>query len=188
MLGRAINNLGWVAALQGETERIPTFFEEAVALARATDPSPLLSASLIGLALGRRTAGRVREGLPLLAEAITLAKTFKVGEQLADALTEAAASSETLGDADQAARLLGAGEAIRDQIGYVDESVFRAIYESSRARVSSRLTAARLAAAWAEGKEMTSDEAAEYALRAIRDLTALQQMLLSESAGNEVTR
>jgi predicted ATPase len=173
MLGRALNNLGWVAALQGETERIPTLFEEAVALARATDPSPLLSACLIGLALGRRTAGRVREGLPLLAEAITLARTFKVGEQLADALAEAAASSETLGDADQAARLLGAVEAIRDEIGYVDDSIFRAIHESSHVRASSRLKAPRLAEARAEGKEMTSDEAAECALRAIRDhLTA----------------
>ena len=72
----------------------------------------------------------------------------------------------TQGQAEQAAWLLGAAEAPREIIGAPVPPVDRAGYDSQVAAMRSQLDEARFAAAWAEGRAMTIEEAVEYALQA----------------------
>ena len=65
---------------------------------------------------------------------------------------------------EHAARLLGAGKALNDTVGFHEKSnaqdnLYRAIEDARRA-----LTPHAFAAAWAEGQAMTSEQAAAYAL------------------------
>ena len=68
------------------------------------------------------------------------------------------------GQLEQAARLGGASEALREANDIVIPPIDRAPYEGSVAAVRSQLDEATFAAAWAEGRAMTLEQAVAYAL------------------------
>jgi hypothetical protein len=59
---------------------------------------------------------------------------------------------------------LGAAEALRETIGLPLAPVDRAAYERNVAAVRAQFDAASFAAAWAEGRAMTLEQAIAYAL------------------------
>jgi hypothetical protein len=65
---------------------------------------------------------------------------------------------------EQAARLFGAAEALREQSGYLLEPLTRAEYEEAAAQVRAQLDPAVFETAWAEGHAMTEEEAINSAL------------------------
>ena len=66
----------------------------------------------------------------------------------------------------EAARLLGAASAIRQQLGLVRRPVDHASFEDGRTRAAEQLDSAEFAAAWTEGEALTIDEVVAYASRA----------------------
>jgi DNA-binding CsgD family transcriptional regulator len=67
----------------------------------------------------------------------------------------------TTGDALWAARLWGAAESLREAIGRPMPPVYRAEYERSVAAARAQLGEKAFAAAWAEGRTMTPEQALE---------------------------
>jgi predicted ATPase/DNA-binding SARP family transcriptional activator len=65
---------------------------------------------------------------------------------------------------EEAARLFGAAETLREQDGFLLEPLPRAEYEEAIAHVRTRLETAAFEAAWAEGQAMTETEAVAFAL------------------------
>ena len=65
----------------------------------------------------------------------------------------------------EAARLLGAAEAMRQRIGVVRFKIYDAEYESSVAALRDAMGEEDFAAAWAEGAALSTDEAVAYAQR-----------------------
>ena len=67
-------------------------------------------------------------------------------------------------DYEEAARLFGAAEALREQHGYLLEPLPHTEYEEAVAQVRMQLETAVFEAAWAEGQGMTEGEAIAFAL------------------------
>jgi hypothetical protein len=64
----------------------------------------------------------------------------------------------------RAARLFGAATALREAIGAPRPPAFRSYHEHNLTTVRDRLGQAAFEKAWAEGREMTLEEAIKYAL------------------------
>ena len=65
----------------------------------------------------------------------------------------------------RAARLFGAAAALREEIGAPRPPAFRSYHERNLTAVLDRLGQGAFEKAWAEGREMTLEEAIEYALK-----------------------
>jgi hypothetical protein len=69
-----------------------------------------------------------------------------------------------MGQPVRAARLFGAAEGLRARIGAIGQPIERAVYADSVASVRTQLNQKTFAAAWAEGRAMTLEQAIAYAL------------------------
>jgi hypothetical protein len=65
---------------------------------------------------------------------------------------------------EKAARLFGASEALREALGTPLPGSYRANYERNLSSMRKQLDEASVAAAWAEGRAMTMEQAIAYAL------------------------
>src|SRR5262249_31139291 len=79
-------------------------------------------------------------------------------------------------DQEQAARLLGAAESLREQNGYLLEPLPRAEYEETLAQVRAQLGPAAFETAWAEGQAMTEAEVVTAALDYVQALIVVVRL------------
>ena len=153
------NLLGRLALSQGDVDTARSLLEESVAISKeigtrwGTAQSLCVLAS-VGARLGEFAAAHV-----LYEESVAIAR--KVGskwlipfclEGLADVVA-------VQGELTWAPRLWGAAEALRDAIGAPLPPVYQADYERSLAAVRSSLGENAFAAAWAEGRLMSPEQA-----------------------------
>jgi hypothetical protein len=82
-------------------------------------------------------------------------------------LDTAAVLTTALGRASETARLLGAAERLREELGSVRESFEQGQHESATASARATLGAEAFASEFEEGRTMSLEEAAEFALTAI---------------------
>jgi non-specific serine/threonine protein kinase len=166
--GAAIE-LGFLAVAwrdQGDHERAKPLAERGLALSREVGERQTITAALYTLATlaqAERDHERARdlyeEGLELSAELGNEADTA----HCLDGLASIAGAEDTVV---RAARLWGAEEALLEKI---EASVYiyvpdRSLHQSRVAAARARLGEEAFAAAWAEGRAMTPEQAIEYAL------------------------
>jgi predicted ATPase/class 3 adenylate cyclase len=116
-LAAALTNLGQVESDAGNFDRATQVLQEALALDRKQGDMLGVAVdqqSLAGVAL---RAGRAREALGLLSGMVDYAGSCGDPELLATTLEMCAAVTAELGEAQRAARLTGAAEAIRHKTG-----------------------------------------------------------------------
>jgi predicted ATPase/DNA-binding CsgD family transcriptional regulator len=163
-----LSSLGYEFILQGEQERATTLIEEATTLvrrqgqrARLGGPvkGPLEKLGWAALLLGdqERAKGWHEEHLRLSQE---------LGNKLiaAESLEGLACAVGTKGEAERAAKLFGAAQALREAIGYQQSPGERAMQEPYSVASRSRLDEAAWEAAQAEGRAMGLEQAIDYAL------------------------
>ena len=104
-----------------------------------------------------RAGGLYRESLALQRE---------VGEKrdIAECLEGLAGVAGEQGRAERATRLLGAAEALREEVGAPLPPADRARYERSVAAVRAGLDEETFESAWAQGRAMPLEQAVAYAL------------------------
>jgi predicted ATPase/transcriptional regulator with XRE-family HTH domain len=96
---------------------------------------------------------------------------FSNREFSVDRLVIAGKLACALGDYPQASRLLGAGEAVRAQVGYVLEPLPRAEYEQAVAETRGQMGEAAFQHAWAEGQALNEADAVAEALAYVEKLS-----------------
>jgi non-specific serine/threonine protein kinase len=152
--------------MEGDLDSAVAQFEESLALCRELGDLRYTSMSLFALGLTELLREHLDLGAALLEEGARI--TRELGDRLgviyfAWVLGKVAALREK---PVRAARLWGAAEALREQMGmslsYLD--LVQSGYEQDLATVRSTLDEASFDAAWAEGREMSPEEAIEYAL------------------------
>lgn len=99
----------------------------------------------------------------LLGESLAASRELGDGEGIAMCLAGLAGIAGVEGQPERAARLFGAAQALYERIGAVDRSD-RARYDPNISGVRAQLSEEVLAAAWAEGRSMTLEQAIAYAL------------------------
>jgi len=151
--------LGLIAVSEGHYSTAQTVLEQSLALLRQLDDKRSVTMSLIGLtdiALDRRDTATARvfieEALAVLSE---------VGDRwfMALSLESFAAVAVAERQAEPAARLFGAAEALRELIQAPLPVSRRALYERYLAAARALLDGATFTRAWAEGRRMTPQQA-----------------------------
>jgi predicted ATPase/DNA-binding SARP family transcriptional activator/DNA-binding CsgD family transcriptional regulator len=166
-VGMSLTNLGHVALLQRDFERVKALSEEALAFADELGsagveiaPSNLLNLGLAALGLGEH-----ERAMGPFEEALAMSQDMGRTPQVIEILEGMASLAGAMGTATRAARLWGAAEAAREVTGI---SVFTPdeweLHEPHLASARSQLGEPAWKATLAEGRAMSLDEAAEYAL------------------------
>jgi predicted ATPase/DNA-binding CsgD family transcriptional regulator/ribosomal protein S18 acetylase RimI-like enzyme len=162
--GLALDILGSVALQRGEHTLAAGLFEQALTQFQDLGEKEGIANSLLNLG----TAALRREDRAVAAKLLRECLTHfrEMGEKRGVALSfeRLAELSISLGRLEEAARLFGAAEAIREAIGAPRWSAERSAYERGLATVRTGLDPQTFNVAWAGGRRLTIDAAIDAAL------------------------
>ncbi|MBE0475639.1 MAG: DUF4062 domain-containing protein [Coriobacteriia bacterium] len=156
--------LGEIALTEGDAVRAETMLREAVALARSIESDHMTGVTLCEMGFAAFTAGDRDPARSAFTEAAGLLLGIYSREGLADCLDGFAAVSLADGDAEDAAALLGAADATREQIGFGASLTRDSIVAEVSPRARRALGDDAFREAYARGKAMRTREAVEGAL------------------------
>jgi tetratricopeptide (TPR) repeat protein len=147
------SNMGALALMQGDYERVIALCEEGLALYEKRGLRDMMLQPLFNMGVATLLQDRPSEALGFFATALELVRDLDSEVDLMYILTGQAAVHAALGDAEQAATLLGAAQAAAERTGVTLEP-----FEADAA----------YAAALAAGRDLSPDDAAAYATAAQR--------------------
>jgi len=156
--------LAAVAEKQGQHRRAVALAEEGLRLAREMGHSSSTAIALSRLGQMVFRGGDYQRALALFQESLVLRRTLGSREGVARSLVGLASVALAQARPEHAARLFGAAEAMRDLVNAPLPPADRVDYERQLAALQKELDETTFAAAWAEGRAMTLEQAIEYAL------------------------
>jgi len=139
--------------------------KEALSLIEDTADPAIISYTLRWIGFVALQQGDYQHAVELFMESLRLSREVGFRVTVLMCLLGLADVFSDLKRDDRAARLFGAAEALRAAIGHLLAPQDQAESEGRLASTRSRLGAATFAAAWAEGRAMTQEQAVEYALK-----------------------
>lgn len=163
-LGIALSNLADLFLAQGDYRRARAHTEESLELFREVGDERKVVESIAALGTVASREGRRDDAEAFLREGLEYAGAMVDKELAIWCAGELAALAVDAGDAERAARLLGAIETLREETGHAAQPEERRIDEQTRSAVASELGEERFAAAVLIGREMTFEQTVVYAL------------------------
>jgi predicted ATPase/class 3 adenylate cyclase len=157
--------LGSMVHGKGDGDRAKALSAESLALMRQAGDKWSIAMRLLVLANGAASEGDYPRARTLCQEGLTLSQELKDKRGLAWFINVLAAVAAAQGQAQQAARLLGAAEGLLDAIGSAFEGGTDSHHERCVTATRTALGDEAFAAAWAEGRAMTLDQALACARR-----------------------
>jgi non-specific serine/threonine protein kinase len=160
----ALNGLGYIASVLGNHAEARAYHEESLAIMRDLGDRRNVARSLAHLGsaeIHRRDHARARA---LVAESLAIIRELGDALELIRSLKVAVDFELTVGNTGRAARLQGAIDALRDSIGVPLSPRERGDYAVKVTTMRVALGELELAAAWAEGRAMSLEQAVAYAL------------------------
>ena len=157
-----IGNLAWE---HGDLEGARLHFEQALAARRELGVARGIVESLVRLALVAAQQGDHGAALAFFRQGLTAEHEPYESTDLASCMERLAAFAGQQRATSRAARLYGAAEAFREAEGCPVPGDDREDYDTSVASLRDAMDEATLSSAWAEGREMTWEEAVAYALQ-----------------------
>ena len=166
LVGNSLSNLGHPALLQGDYEKVKSLSEEALEFAHELGSSGVEFAptALINLGLAELGLGEHERAAGSFQEALLVSRDMGVKPQVIDTLEGMASLAGAMGKATRAAQLWGAAEAAREVAGLPLSTGELTLHKPHLASARSQLGETAWEEALAEGRAMSLDEAAEYAL------------------------
>jgi hypothetical protein len=156
------NALGWVLDHLGDRPARRRILQESLLEARDQGDSALAAYTLDELAFFARDEGRFEDGLSMLAEALRLKRELELPSSMVESLCRFARMLAASGVAEKAGVLLGAAQALRQEIGgfawVVEEN------EITLAELGALIDGPALADALEKGRMLTLDQAVAVAL------------------------
>jgi predicted ATPase/DNA-binding SARP family transcriptional activator/DNA-binding CsgD family transcriptional regulator len=187
LIGIALSNLGYTAVLQRDYERARALSEEALALAHELGSADVdfIHETLVNLGLAALGQGERERADASFDEA--LAVGWKAGRKpsVINTLEGMASLAGVLGEATRAANLWGAAQAAREATGIALPPNERALHEPYLDAAHSQFGEGLWEEALAEGRAMSLEEAAEYALAREPDHTTPSFTASEESSSSE---
>jgi predicted ATPase/DNA-binding SARP family transcriptional activator len=161
----AINNLGDLSLTLGEYERAGPLFEESLELLRARGDTANVARSLFNLGAVSLMLGRTDEAESLFGESVERARAVEDKEDLVWCLEGYAGLAAATEDGQRAAMLLGAAEALLEEMGAAFKPFERQLHGSTEARARALCGEVSFAEATRRGASMTLDQALDYAAK-----------------------
>ena len=160
----ALRNLGVAISFQGNYSRAVELLEESISLLRGLgDRRVVYSLAQLGRVV--RYQGDFRRTTELLRESLTLGWELGDTWTIAFCLENFASLAGAQEQLEQGSRLFGAAEALREVLSIPIPLSDRDEHDRSLAAVRASLGEEAFAAAWAEGRKMSMEEAIDYALK-----------------------
>jgi len=163
LLANDLAQLGHIARDSTDYDQAATFYGESLAFAREHGEKYTIAYALRNLAvLALHVCDYQRAGT-LFAEGLALRRATPnwVTEECFVGMAEIACAEIRY---ERAACLFGAGDVLREALGLRRSPRMQIRYDETLAATRAGLGAATFAAAWAEGRAMTLEQAVEYAL------------------------
>ena len=123
------------------------------------------ASALIGMCGVRQDGGDLAEASAFGKQALRASAEIDSDSKIVDCFEVMANLATAQGNAQRAAHLFGAGQTLRQAIGFPIEKMDIALYEKSIAAVRAQLDENTFAKAWAEGRAMSKEQAIAYALQ-----------------------
>ncbi len=158
--------LGDVARDQGDDRRARELYEQGLAQARGRGDKHATANVLRGLAHLVRVQDDVEQAEALFKESLACVWELKDQRCACLSIEGLARATASPARAERAARLFGVAEALRERVATRLLPTERESYERDLAAVRAALGEERFAAAWAEGRAMSLEQAVAFALEA----------------------
>ncbi len=163
-IANSLNSLGSVAYTLGDYGRAVALHQESLTLKKEQGDEGGTAAALNSLGRAVAALGDAGRATDLQTEALVLCRAIGDKRLSALCLEALAGIASTQDQPERAARLLGAAEAVRSRIDAPLPLNERSRYERLVESLRVQLEEALFAAAWADGQEMTLDDAIALAL------------------------
>ena len=163
LLGMALNNLGTVALGRGEYERALELFEESLAIGRELQDQDRLARTFGNLGFTTLMLGDVQRARLLLRDSLVAAREIGQVEGIIGGLVGLGAVYARE-DPARAARLLGRADVLCEEAGSDPEQMEDRVRAETEAELRARLGEDAYAAAYAEGRALTLEDALALAL------------------------
>jgi len=166
LAGMTLGSLAYAAVLRGDYERATALSEEALAVAYelGSAGAGIIPEALVNRGLAALGQGDYNRAMASFEEALVMSQNLGLKATVSNALEAMASLAAALGEATRAARLWGVAEASRVVTGIALPSGDWALHEPYLAAARSGLGEAEWEEALGEGRAMSLEEAAEYAL------------------------
>ena len=160
-----LHDLGLVATEQGDYAAARAMFDECLPIFRELGDRTGIAATLAGMGIGALKRGDNGVAAALLKEGLAIFRELSYRDGIADSLERLAEVAMAVSEPGPAARMWGAAERLREEMG-------GPLPPSARVRYDRHVAAARAAMgddaafhrAWQEGRMMTLEQAVEYAM------------------------
>jgi predicted ATPase/DNA-binding SARP family transcriptional activator/DNA-binding CsgD family transcriptional regulator len=162
----SLGNLGITILVHGDPEQATALLDESLALFQEIGDSSNIAISLMNSALAALTQGDHERVRALSQESLKMLQKGEDKQHIPDCLEIMAGGAGAQGWAQRAARLWGAAEAMREDIGVPLQPEDRKLLDPFLTTARSSLGEAVWQAALAEGRAMMPEQAIEYALSA----------------------
>jgi predicted ATPase/class 3 adenylate cyclase len=164
---RCLNGLGDRERIVGDYRKALALYEQALTLCRDASLKARLVASLLNLGQATRHLGDYQRAAGYYAEGLLLAYELGKKSHASGCLTWLAGIAALQGQPLRAARLVGAAQALREPGELTAGPADRAQLDEDLAVVRSALDEQTFAAAAAEGRAMSFEQAVAYALEGL---------------------
>ena len=165
-----IHNLAEVARVTGDYARADLLYRESLSLFQERGELWGVAVNLRWMGEVARLQAQYEQATALYRESLTLCQQLGEKAVITECLEGFAAVAGAQGGqtaSSRSARLWGAAEALRESIGVPIPPVDRVMYEQALATSRARADERMFAAAWAEGRAMTLEQAIAAALESI---------------------
>jgi tetratricopeptide (TPR) repeat protein len=161
----ALGQLGAVSYQASDFSAARKFRTEAALVARAIGDRHTLGLALAGLGQVARAQGKYDESATLFNETLRVSSEIEDQWIMPRALGGLAGASVLAAENRRAARLFGATSAMRSRSGIGESAIsFLAVSERDEIEARTALGPEAFEEAWADGREMTLEQAVAYAL------------------------
>lgn len=160
----SLNNLGEVARVEGNYAEAQRLYSECLLLAQELADKPLRTMVMLNLGHTALGSGNYRRARALFNEALPLCHVLGSEGWVVLGLVGCAGVGAALGQALYAVRLSAATAAMLEIASTPLEPQDRATYQRTVEHLRGQLAAADFAAAWAEGRVMSVEQAIAYAV------------------------
>ncbi len=157
-------NLGRALLEEGDLKGAELALNESLSHARGRKSEPVTAFALNVLGRLAFQRGDVDGARSLLEDALQSLADVRHTWHMAESLEDLAAVLGAQGEAARAARLWGAAEALREEIGAPVAPAERSRYEAAVASARETRPVTAFESAWAEGRAMTPEAAIDYAV------------------------
>jgi predicted ATPase/DNA-binding XRE family transcriptional regulator len=159
-----LDNLGIVALHAGDVARAQPLFEQSLAIQRRLDDKNCMARSLRGLGGVALAQGDFAMAWQFFVEALPLSVELDDNRSIAYCLEGLAGVAAVHQQAERAARMFGAAEALREAGDTPLLPGERVLYDQHLAMLRSVLPSEKFQAAWKVGRAMATKQAIEFAL------------------------